>query len=220
MSKVITVDGPSASGKSALSRALARKLSIKWLSTGVFYRGLAYMALSQKLANASPESIAQLISQKNWAVQLTTEQSLFIYEQKNITKQIYTEHVDGLASRLAGMGAIRKVLLPCQRQFLLKNPGGLVAEGRDCGTVVFPTARLKIYLTAKDHIRAHRRAKQRSSLPVKDVEILQKKRDQRDIERALSPLQKAKGALVMDTGQISFNQMVEKAYKAAQTSFL
>ena len=218
MSQVITVDGPSASGKSALSRALAHKLHIKWLSTGVFYRGLAYMALSKKLANAQPENIALLISKKNWEVRLTTKQSLFIYEQKNITKQIYTEQVDGLASRLAGMGAIRKVLLPYQRQFLQKNPRGLVAEGRDCGTVVFPSARLKIYLTAKDHIRAHRRAKQRSSL-LKDVEILQKKRDQRDIERALSPLQKPKGALVMDTGQISFNQMVEKAYKAAKKAF-
>ena len=214
---LITIDGPSASGKTSLSRSLAQKLSWKWLSTGIFYRGLAYLALSQKVKEK--EAIADLISAENWSVRLDDEHTLFLHKGKDITKSVYTEEVDDFASKLAGFSLIRKALLPYQRNCLQEN-SGLVAEGRDCGTVVFPFARLKIYLTAEDNIRASRRADQRGgSLPVDDVITLQKKRDEQDTSREDSPLRQPKGAFIIDTGSCGFDEMVEKAYEKSRRLF-
>ena len=209
--KLITIDGPSASGKSSLSRSLAKKLEWKWLSTGVFYRGLAYLALSKKVTEE--QDIVHLIGVENWSVCLDERQTSFIYNGQNITTKVYTEAVDALASTLAGFTSVRKALLPYQRNCFQNFPQGLVAEGRDCGTVVFPFAGLKIYLTAKDDIRAQRRANQRGSLLVDEVIALQKQRDTRDTNRAESPLRQPTGAFLIDTGALDFEEMVEKAYR-------
>ena len=210
--KLITIDGPSASGKSSLSRSLADRLEWKWLSTGIFYRGLAFLALSKKTEDE--KTIAGLIDTEDWSIRLNKEQSGFIYNKKDITPQVYTEEVDAFASKLAKFPLVRKALLPYQRNCFLENKQeGLIAEGRDCGTVVFPEASLKIYLTAEDDIRAMRRAHQRGSLPVDDVITLQKQRDERDISRENSPLREPKGAFIIDAGKHSFEEMVDKAYR-------
>ena len=214
---LITVDGPSASGKSSLSRSLAEKLSWKWLSTGVFYRGLAYLALLRKVK--TEKDTANLINTEDWRILLSDECTRFLHKGQDITKFVYTEEVDDTASRLAKFSLIRKALLPHQRKCFAQNRPGLVAEGRDCGTVVFPFAGLKIYLTAEDSIRALRRADQRGSLPVDDVRALQKKRDTQDSRRADSPLRRAKGAFIIDTGACGFQEMVEKAYKKSRRLF-
>ncbi len=215
--KLITIDGPAASGKSSLSRCLSEKLAWKWLSTGIFYRGIAYLALFRKITEE--REIANLIEKEDWDVHLDEKQTRFIYKEKDITSEVYTEDVDSLASKLAGYPLVRKELLPHQRDCFQKNPRGLVAEGRDCGTVVFPFAGLKIYLTAKDDIRAKRRASQRGSLPVDDVIALQKQRDDRDISRTNSPLRQPEGAFIIDTGSCSFKETVEKAYKKSSEIF-
>ena len=207
---IITVDGPAASGKSSLSQALAGKLRWKWLSTGVFYRGLAFMALTKKQTDHG--AIVHLLKTEAWSVRLHKKHTCFIYEGEDITPEVYTEEVDSLASTLAGVPLIRKVLLPFQRDCLKGCGLGLVAEGRDCGTVVFPTARLKIYLTAPPAVRAKRRAHQRGSLPLGDVMILQNKRDEQDTRRSLSPLCPPEGAFIMDTGALALEEMVQKAY--------
>ena len=218
LKKLITIDGPSASGKSSLSRSLARKLSWKWLSTGVFYRGVAYLSLSKKVQKEA--QIARLIDTEDWLVRLNEDKTCFIYKGVDITHEIYTEHVDEWASKLAGFSLVRKALLPYQRDCFQKNRHqGLVAEGRDCGTVVFPFAGLKIYLTAADHIRAARRASQRGSLPLDDVITLQKKRDEQDIRRADSPLRQPEGAFIIDAGAYSFDEMVERAYQKSYKLF-
>ena len=208
---LITIDGPAASGKSSLSRSLAGKLGWKWLSTGIFYRGLAYLALLRKVD--TEKEIALLIDKEDWSVSLNEEQTSFIHNQKDITPKVYTEAVDGLASQLAGFRLVREALLSYQRDCFNENRQGLVAEGRDCGTVVFPNASLKIYLTAEDNIRAERRAHQRGSLAVDHVISLQKQRDTQDISRADSPLRQPEGAFIIDAGACSFDEMVEKAYR-------
>ena len=208
---LITVDGPAASGKSSLSCSLASKLGWKWLSTGIFYRGLAYLALSKKIIEE--EKIAALINTEHWSVSLDEERTSFIYNGKDITPEAYTDDVDVFASKLAGFPLVRKALLPYQRGCFQENGQGLVAEGRDCGTVVFPSSSLKIYLTAELGIRAKRRANQRGSLPLDHVITLQKQRDAQDISRADSPLRQPEGALIIDAGVFSFDEMVEKAYK-------
>ncbi|MDE0118614.1 MAG: (d)CMP kinase [Bdellovibrionales bacterium] len=218
LKKLITIDGPSASGKSSLSRSLAKKLSWKWLSTGVFYRGVAYLALSRKIQKEA--QIAHLIDTEDWLVCLNEDKTCFIYKGVDITHEVYTESVDEWASTLAGFSLVRKALLPYQRDCFQKNRRqGLVAEGRDCGTVVFPFAGLKIYLTAADHIRAARRTSQRGSLPLEDVITLQKKRDEQDIHRVDSPLRQPEGAFVIDAGAYGFNEMVERAYKKSYKLF-
>ncbi len=215
---LITVDGPAASGKSSLSRSLSKRMSWQWLSTGVFYRGIAYLAI---LKNAKTENeIVYLINAENWCVRLDDDQTTFIHRGRDITQEaVYTEQVDELASTLASFPLVRKALLSHQRDCFQHNPRGLVAEGRDCGTVVFPFAGLKIYLKAADHIRAMRRADQRGSLPVDDVITLQKKRDEQDISRADSPLRQPEGAFIIDTDTCNFNEMVEKAYKKSYELF-
>ena len=209
-SKVITVDGPAASGKSALSQALSSKIGWKWLSTGVFYRGLAFMSLKKKLKDE--RAIARVVHTEDWSIHLQKKQTCFIYKGENITDRIYTEEVDDFASTLAKLPLVRKALLTFQRDCLRGNGPGLVAEGRDCGTVVFPNALLKIYLTASATIRAKRRSQQRGSLPVGDVIALQNKRDEQDINRADSPLCQPEGAFIMDTGVLQFEEMVDTAY--------
>lgn len=208
---LITVDGPAASGKTSLSRSLADRLGWQWLSTGIFYRGLAYLALFRKVRKEV--EMVSLINTEDWSVCLNEEKTSFIYNGKDITPEVYTEAVDVLASTLAGFPLVRKALLPYQRDCFRQNLRGLVAEGRDCGTVVFPAASLKIYLTAKDSIRAVRRANQRGSLTVDHVITLQKQRDEQDIGRADSPLRQPEGAFVIDAGTCSFEEMVEKAYE-------
>lgn len=215
--RLISIDGPAASGKSSLSRLLAKKLSWKWLSTGVFYRGLAWMALDQN--KNSEEEIAQLAKDMDRLVHLESDRTAFFYQGKDITEEIYTEEVDKQASRLAEFYQVRKALLPAQEQCFLNNSQGLIAEGRDCGTVVFPLAGLKIYLEAQENIRAQRRASQRGLMDIEQVSALQKKRDDQDSFRANSPLSCASDAVVIDTSAYSLEEMVEKVYQYAVELF-
>jgi len=218
LKKLITIDGPAASGKGSLSRSLAQKRNWKWLSTGVFYRGLAYLSIEKKAK--SEKEITELIHDEDWSVSLDEECTSFIHNGRNITQKIYNDKVDDVASYVARLPLVREYLLPYQRQCFEQNKQiGLVAEGRDCGTIVFPFAGLKIYLTAKDNIRAERRAIQRGFLSVDEVINSQKKRDEQDTNRLNSPLCKPEGAFIIDTGLYSFDEMVKKAYEKSRGLF-
>jgi len=214
---LITIDGPSASGKSSLSQGLARKLGWKWLSTGVFYRALAWLGIRHNLR--SEEHIVALVNQQDtWSVCLGEIQTLFFYQEPGGEKQdktldISTEAIDIFASDLAKSSQVREALLPVQRNCFINCPTGLIAEGRDCGTVVFPEADLKVYLQAADSVRAYRRASQRASSDVDRVEVLQKKRDERDTHRVNSPLRRPEGAFIIDSGTLSLEEMVNQTYQ-------
>ena len=211
MDCLITVDGPSASGKSSLSRCLAEKLNWKWVSTGIFYRGMARLALLKGVQTEG--KIAELVDKENWSVQLHKDQTCFFHNDEDITGQIYTDEVDEMASLLASFPLVREVLLPHQRLCFNPQELGLVAEGRDCGTVVFPSASLKIYLTADESLRAQRRVQQRRTSTVSHTMSLQRKRDKQDLSREKSPLKEPEGAFYIDTGSCDFEEMVSKAYK-------
>ena len=213
MNNLITIDGPAASGKTSLSRRLAHKLGWSWMSTGVFYRGMAWLSLLKQ--KNSENDIVELIRNLCWKVQLDKDNTRFIYEGKDI-KEIYSNEVDERASMLARYPAVRKSLRPFQRECYSSEPKGLVAEGRDCGTVVFPKALLKVYLTANEGIRARRRADQRRDFSFNQVMSLQKKRDKQDIQRKASPLRRPEGALVIDAGQNRLEPTVEQVYKKYQ----
>ncbi len=220
---LITIDGPAAVGKSSLSCQLAQKMGWKWLSTGVFYRGLAWLIKNQSIdlqnINSNKKKIIQLATSVEKCIRLEAKQTAFFYRAKNYTQAIYTEEVDDLASHLAKLDYVRESLLPAQRKCFTDYPTGLIAEGRDCGTVVFPRARLKIYLKAEEDIRAQRRANQRRLPNIKRVSSLQKSRDQQDLSRTLSPLICPVGATVIDTGSLDLKEMVKKVYQLALKLF-
>lgn len=208
MGQVITIDGPAASGKSSVSRELARRLGWRWISTGAFYRGLAYVAQQLKLDQEDPERLAELSYSKEWEIVLTPERTLVLFRGKDVTELIGSEDVGGIASRISHYREVREALLGAQRA-CAEGDEGLVAEGRDCGTVVFPSATAKIYLTASSESRAHRRAAEHGEDPSKII-AAQKTRDAQDSTRKAAPLSVPENALVIDTSALNLGQVVER----------
>ena len=214
---VITVDGPAASGKSALCRRLAlRWRGWDWLSTGVFYRGLAYM-LDHNGFSSNKEEWPSCLSRNNWKVKKEEKRTSFWYNEEDVTSRIYNSKMDKLSSQAAADGKVRQALIKCQR--IQKEEGrGLIAEGRDCGTVIFPQAALKIYLTAPDEVRSERRAKERKQA-AEAVISAQKKRDELDSKRACNPLKKPENAWVIETNQFSLDQIEKMVHDRACREF-
>ncbi len=208
MGFVITIDGPAASGKSSVSRELSKKLNIPWVSTGSFYRGLGYAAIESKVDLKDPIALSELCHSKSWKIEMTTERTLVWFNNKNVTDLIAQEHVGSVASQISHYPEVRRSLLDHQRNCALENRG-LIAEGRDCGTVVFPHAEVKIYLTARSDSRAHRRA-QELGIDEKMTAELQQKRDEQDSTRKAAPLSIPQDALVIDTTELSLEDVVEK----------
>ena len=159
---VVTIDGPAASGKSTVSRELAKRLGWKWVSTGAFYRGLAYVALQTNVDLDDINSLKELTHSSVWNVSMESDRTRVYFKNQDVTDQIAHEDVGSFASRISHYPEVRKALLDSQRN-CSQGPHGLVAEGRDCGTVVFPQAQAKVYLTASSEHRAARRAAEQGS---------------------------------------------------------
>ncbi|OQW53437.1 MAG: cytidylate kinase [Proteobacteria bacterium SG_bin7] len=202
---LITIDGPSASGKSSISRRLAKELGINWVSTGNFYRGVAFMASRLKVDLGDEDAIVEVIKNEDWSIDLTEENTLFRFLGEDLTSQLSLEEVGAIASKISSFPKVRKALLQSQRDCLKRSPKGLVAEGRDCGTVVFPDASVKIYLTADSSDRAKRRALEEGK-SVKETRQAQKERDLKDQTRNIAPLQVPPGSEVVDTTGLSLDE--------------
>jgi len=194
---VIAIDGPSASGKGTVAQAVAGALGFHYLNSGALYRTVAYVALESE-ADLEKESILADI-----ALNLNANFNFDSVglEGRNVTDAIRSEAVGTAASRIAALPGVRRALLERQRAF--RRPPGLVADGRDMGTVVFPDAALKIYLTATPEERAERRYKQlmAKGMGASMAALLQDiiGRDARDGKRATAPLRKAEDAVLIDT---------------------
>lgn len=204
---VLTIDGPAASGKSSVSRELARRFGWNWVSTGVFYRGIAWAADHLKLNLDSEADVEQLAKSNRWSIRLQPEQTCFLLDGVDRTEDIGKEAVGALASKISSYPKVRLALLSAQRACATANRG-LVAEGRDCGSVVFPAADVKVFLTARAEDRAARRARDEG----RDVESMiseQKLRDTQDASRKTAPMLAPEGAHTVDTTGLSFNEVVE-----------
>ncbi len=206
----ITIDGPSASGKSSVCIGLSKKLGWTWLSTGAFYRGLAYVALEERIPLDDEAGLVKLEAEEYWFVQAEEEKTSVIYKGQDVSEFIYREDMGQFASKIGQFPAVRACLLDRQRSFL-KLPG-LVAEGRDCGTVVFPDAPLKVYLTASLEKRVSRRENQESGTFVGDLMKAQKKRDKQDSGRAVAPLKVALGGVEIDSSEMTLEETIDKIY--------
>jgi CMP/dCMP kinase len=203
----IAIDGPAGSGKSTVARRVAAMLGYLYLDSGAMYRAVALKALEQKVALRDESQLEVLTRETHIELKApTAEQEALglknrvFLDGREVTEQIRTEDVSRAASRLATIGGVREVLVAEQQR--AGHGGGVVMEGRDIGTVVFPQAELKIFLEASPETRAERRWKehQEKSDHMTLPEVLQevRERDKRDRERKVSPLLKAEDAVLVD----------------------
>ncbi|MFA0131464.1 (d)CMP kinase [Vibrio splendidus] len=212
-SPVITVDGPSGAGKGTLCMLLADKLGFHLLDSGAIYRVLALAAIHHGVNTESEDALVPLATHLD--VQFIAEGDLVkvILEGEDVSGELRKEETGMAASKVAALPRVREALLRRQRAF--SAAPGLVADGRDMGTVVFPEAEAKIFLDASAEERASRRLKQlqQKGLDVKFNDLLSEiqERDDRDRNRPVAPLRPAEDALVLDSTSMNIEQVVEKA---------
>lgn len=210
---VITVDGPSGAGKGTLSAMLANHFKWHLLDSGALYRVLAVATEHHGLSPLDEESIVPLASSLDVTFETNESSRRIILEGEDVTDAIRTEEVGSAASKVAALPRVREALLRRQRAF--QQSPGLVADGRDMGTVVFTDANAKIFLTASAEARAERRFNQLKDKGL-DVNIARlltdiKARDERDTQRTVAPLVAADDALVIDSTLLNIQQVFEKA---------
>ncbi|WP_085163944.1 (d)CMP kinase [Gilliamella bombi] len=212
---VIAVDGPSGVGKGTLCQALANHFKWHLLDSGAIYRVLALSALKQDIALDDANKLEQLALNLPLTFDTQGYNVKVLLDQIDVTKEIRTEQTGGAASKVAAINSVRVALLQRQRDF--KQAPGLVADGRDMGSVVFSDAPVKIFLDASAQSRAERRMKQLQDKQnnVKFAEILQEitVRDERDRHRAVAPLKPAIDALIIDTTSLSIEDVFNQSIK-------
>jgi len=211
---VIAIDGPSGAGKGTIGQRLAQVLGFSFLDSGALYRLSALAAMHHGIALDDEESISTLAAHLDVQFQSNPEngESLILLEGEDVTRTIRTEECGLAASKVAALPTVRQALL--ERQWAFRESPGLVADGRDMGSVVFPDAPLKVFLTASAEQRAQRRHKQllEKGETAKIDEILGDivKRDQQDQQRSVAPLQALPDATVIDTTSMSIEQVIDE----------
>ena len=203
---VIAIDGPSASGKGAIAGRVAEALGFHYLESGALYRVLALIAL-RTTESGEPGLVLAATT-----MPLRFQDGKVILSEQDITEEIRSEACGNKASEVARIPAVRQALMTRQRRF--RQPPGLVADGRDMGTIVFPDAALKIFLTATPEVRAERRYKQLidKGIPA-NLRSLSRdlaERDERDRKRSVAPLVPASDSQVLDSSALSIDQVVER----------
>jgi cytidylate kinase len=208
---LITIDGPAGSGKSTVGRLLAKKLSCLYLDTGALYRAVAYQAIRNGISATDEEGIAELCRRTEIRLNRVDDILKVFVDAQDVTEKIRTEPVGLLASTLSALPAVRSSLLTIQRES--GKSGGIIAEGRDMGTVVFPDADWKFFLDADVEERARRRYMELVGRGEKvDYPSLKKdllRRDRQDRERAVAPLKVPEGAIMVDSTRLSIEAVVK-----------
>jgi cytidylate kinase len=198
---VVTIDGPSGSGKGTIARMLARELGFHFLDSGALYRLLALAANRRGIDLDDEAGLAELSEELDIRFPAQADAQRVLLDGEDVSQEIRTEAAGAGASRVAALPAVRTALL--QRQRSLRTPPGLVADGRDMGTVVFPDAQAKIFLTATSEERAKRRYNQLKEIGIipvyEDILADIQVRDERDANRAVAPLGPAEDAGIVDT---------------------
>ena len=208
---VITVDGPSGSGKGSLAFGLAKKLGFHILDSGAIYRLAALNAINAGVSLDDEQQV--LATTQHLSIEFRHGDNLTIpyLDGRDVSQQIRIEEAGAAASIIAAYPLVRKALLQIQRDFF--QPPGLVADGRDMGSVVFPQAKFKIFLLASAEIRAKRRYKQLidMGLSANIADLLEEieARDERDRNRSVSPLQPASDAVIVDSSQMEQGQVLD-----------
>ena len=206
---MIAVDGPAGAGKSSASRALARRLGFGYVDTGAMYRAVGVLAAERGIDPDDAAALGRLVAALDF--EFARDGERLLVGGRDLSAAIRRPEVGGLASRVSTQPVVRERLVALQRA--LGAAGGVVMEGRDIGTVVFPDARVKLYLTADPATRAARRAAElRAAAATVDEAALARElaeRDRRDAGRAHSPLRPAADAVVLDTTALTLEEVVE-----------
>jgi len=209
---VLTIDGPSGSGKGTIAQMLAQQLGWHYLDSGAIYRVLAQAALKHQLDLGDETAVAKLAAVLDVRFSIADGDLKVMLEGEDVSLLIRSEQAGNAASKVAALPAVRAALLQRQRDF--RQLPGLVTDGRDMGTVVFPDAPFKVFLTASAQERAQRRYKQlkqkgiESNLSDLIAEISE--RDRRDSEREVAPLRPAEGSLILDSTQLGIDAVFEQ----------
>lgn len=218
---IITIDGPSGSGKGTIGKVVAQKLGWHYLESGALYRILAWEAIQLGISLDDAEAVSHTAD--NVAIRFlpTAQDFRILVSNQDITDEIHTEVYGNAASKIAALTQVRAVLLQRQRDFC-QEPG-LVTDGRDMGTVVFPGAQLKFFLVADCEVRAKRRYNQLKAkgINVSLTSVLKElsERDMRDQNRAISPLKPAADAIIIDTSTLDINQVLAKVMHWVNLTF-
>lgn len=202
--QVVAIDGPAGSGKSTVAKAVAQRLNLAYLDTGAMYRAVAFAALSGGLNLADADAVLAVAQ----TLDLQLDQSSCVVNGVDATEAIRGTEVTQAVSVVAALPAVRAEMVQRQRQWAQDRNGG-VMEGRDIGSVVFPDAALKIYLTASEEVRAQRRAAEAGGEDVAAVAADLGRRDEVDSQRKASPLVEAEGSVVVDTSAMTIDQVVD-----------
>ena len=211
---IITIDGPAASGKSTSAKLLADKLKFLYLDTGAMYRAVTWLIISNSIDPNDQAKIKTILkdSKLEFKNSSLVEQKIFI-NNIDVTEKIRSPQVTSMVSEIAKQGFVRELLT--RKQQVIGNNGGLVAEGRDIGTAVFPDADLKIFLTASPTERAKRRALDLTKRgyefsSIEDLEKEIKERDKKDSERKIAPLKKAEEAIELVTDGMNIEEVLNE----------
>jgi cytidylate kinase len=202
--RVVAIDGPAGAGKSTIARALARRLGVPYLDTGAMYRAVTHAALRDGVDPANAEAVTRLAV----VSRIEVGDGDVKVDGVDVTREIRTDQINHAVSHVAAISGVRTVLRDQQRAWVAAHGGGVV-EGRDIGTVVFPDATLKVFLTASPHVRAQRRVAESGG----DVDAIARsiaERDRLDSTRIDSPLMTADGSVTVDTSNLSIDEVVEK----------
>jgi len=210
---VITIDGPAASGKSTIARLLAERLGASFLDTGAMYRAVTLAAIEAGVDMSDEEKLLGVLDNRKFQFAVREGKMVVSIDGLDVTEQIRRQEVTANARYIASAAKLREKLVEMQRQFAAREKK-IVAEGRDQGTVAFPDAGVKFYLTADATERAKRRQielrARGSSENLEQIQNAIEERDKSDEDRAVGPLKPAEDAIVVDTTDLSIEDVVEK----------
>ena len=221
---IIAIDGPSGAGKSTVAKAVAKKLDFSCLDTGAMYRAVAWQALSDGVALDDEEALGRIARERDIAfghVEGDPIPKRVFIGGTEVTEAIRTAKIDKAVSPVSAAGPVREALVAQQQR--IGRAGNYVVEGRDIGTVVFPEAEVKVFLTASDEERAHRRVRQNvdrgiGSIDYDEVLADLQRRDEHDSSRATSPLRPAEDAVHIDSTDAYIEDVIERICEMARTA--
>ncbi|VUZ83957.1 cytidylate kinase [Candidatus Methylomirabilis lanthanidiphila] len=210
-SLIVAIDGPVGAGKSTAARLLSRRLGYRYIDSGAMYRALSWKALRVGLDLNDEQALRRLADNTSIVLQSVDDRELIFVDGQDVSRQIREREVEQATSRISTHPSVRCVMVAHQRQMAAQ--GGVVMDGRDIGTVVFPDAHVKFFLTARLEVRATRRyletqaagASRKIDQLAEDIQL----RDTRDMSRRASPLRKAEEAVTIDTSDLAVSQVVD-----------
>lgn len=207
---IIAIDGPAGAGKSSTAKAIARKIGIDYIDSGAMYRGFTAIYLKN---DKDERKFFENIDKNKLSFTFTEDKATVYLDGDDISDYIRSEEINDHVSTVAAMGQIRKRVFNLLREIVAKGESDYIAEGRDLGTVVFPEAELKIFLTANLEVRANRRLQETNdhsnTEKLKAIKSNLQNRDEKDSSRKEAPLKKAEDAIEIDTTELNFDQQVD-----------